>query len=342
VLGPVVDARGRPLQDLRLSVTDRCNLRCAYCMPEEDYVGLPRADVLDVDELTRLVEAFVAAGVSKVRLTGGEPLLRRDLPDLVARIAALDGITDLALTTNGTLLGDAASALRAAGLHRVSVSLDTLRPERHHQLTRRDNHGAVLAGIAAAGDAGFTGTKINAVVVRGVNDDEVADLLRFGAAHRAEVRFIEYMDVDGATGWDPRHVVTRSEVLDLITERLGPVRPLPAPPSAPARRYRLGDGTSFGIVASTSAPFCATCDRSRVTADGRWYRCLYATHGDDLRGALRRGATGGELRDRIVAGWSGRRDQGAVDRLALGDARAATPVEVTRRDPHREMHTRGG
>ena len=289
-----------------------------------------------------MVHSFAAVGVAKVRLTGGEPLLRRGLPDLVSRIATVDGIRDLAMTTNGTLLAPVARDLRVAGLHRLSISLDTLRPERHHEITKRDSHSAVIAGIDAAADAGFTGTKINTVVTRGVNDDELTDLVHFGAAHRAEVRFFDYMDVAGASRWDERLVVSRSEFLATVGAALGPVTALPTRPSAPARRYRAGDGTAFGIVASTSTPFCASCDRSRVTADGLWYHCLYAATGTNLRTPLRRGATAEELRDLVACGWARRVDQGAVDRLRLAERRAATPVEVTRRDVHREMHTRGG
>jgi GTP 3',8-cyclase len=335
----VVDARGRPLRDLRLSVTDRCNLRCAYCMPEEDYEWLPRENFLSFEELETVVAAFADLGVSKVRLTGGEPLLRRDLPGLVQRLAAIPAIGDLALTTNGTLLADHAVALRAAGLHRLTISLDTLHHDRHRALTRRDNHHSVLAGIAAAGTAGFSNTKLNTVVMRGVNDDELADLVHFGADHQAEVRFIEYMDVDGATGWDLARVVPAAEILARLTDDLGPLTPAPSRASAPARRYHTAQGLRFGIVASTTAPFCGSCDRSRVTADGMWYRCLYARSGTDLRGVLRSGA---DLRDLIAAQWTERRDQGAVDRVALADRRAPTPVQILRRDPHQEMHTRGG
>ena len=338
----LVDRHGRALRDLRVSVTDRCNLRCSYCMPEDDYQWLPQNDILSFEEITEVVAAFTAVGVTKVRLTGGEPLLRRGLPDLVARLAALPPINDLALTTNGTLLAGHADALRAAGLHRVTVSLDTLRPERHRAITRRDNHGSVIDGIAAVRRAGFTGTKINTVVMRGVNDDELADLVRYGADHGAEVRFIEYMDVGGATGWDRRHVVSADEILSSVSASLGPLAPAPTRPSAPARRYVTDDGATFGIVASTTTPFCQTCDRSRLTADGMWYRCLYAATGTDLRGPVRQGDGRVALSRLIAEQWRERRDQGAVDRAALAADRAAVPVDILRRDPHQEMHTRGG
>ncbi len=285
----VRDLLGRPLESLRLSVTDRCNLRCLYCMPEEDYTWLPRDELLTFEELTRVVEVFAFVGVRKIRLTGGEPLLRRDLHELVAMIAANSRVDDIALTTNGVLLDEQAAALRKAGLHRVTISLDTLRPDRFRAMTRRDDHARVLAGISAAQRAGFTGTKLDAVIVRGVNDDELTDLIEFGRAHAAEVRFIEYMDVAGATQWLPERVVSRAEMLQRLEQRYGKIVPASENSAAPAERFFLPDGTVFGIIASTTAPFCSRCNRSRLTADGQWYRCLYATSGTDLRGPTARG-----------------------------------------------------
>jgi cyclic pyranopterin phosphate synthase len=312
-------------------------------MPEPDYTWLPRADILRLEELDRLVGVFASLGVTKVRITGGEPLLRRDLAGLVARIANRPAIDDLAMTTNGVLLAGHLDDLRAAGLGRVTISLDTLRPDRFEALTRRNNHGAVLDGFRAVTAAGMRGTKIDSVVIRGVNDDELADLLEFGATVPAEVRFIEYMDVGGATGWRPDLVVSRGEILERLGERYGPIETLPRTDAAPARRYVLPDGRTFGIVSSTTQPFCATCDRSRVTADGMWYRCLYAPTGTDLRAPLRFGATDDELRALLATTWQDRDDQGAVDRLALRDrTSSAVPVTLLRRDPHLEMHTRGG
>ena len=340
-----LDHWNRPLRDLRLSVTDRCNLRCKYCMPEDDYAWLPRTDILTFEEISRLVDIFVALGVEKVRITGGEPLLRRDLPDLVARIAAKPAVRDLALTTNGVLLAGHVAALRDAGLRRVTISLDTLHPERFVALTGRSGHDDVLAGIRATTDAGLANTKLDTVIMRGVNDDELADLVEFAATENAEVRFIEYMDVGGATNWDPTWVVSRAEMLQTLTARYGtiePVEPGDHQGSAPASRFALPDGRIFGIVSSTTQPFCASCDRSRITADGMWYRCLYARTGTDLRSPLRGGAGDEELSELLVASWRERRDQGAIDRLALRDHRIAVPVTLLRRDPHLEMHTRGG
>lgn len=336
-----IDTRGRPLASLRVSVTDRCNLRCEYCMPERDYVWLPRAEILTFEEVALVVEAFSSLGVDRVRLTGGEPLLRRDLPLLVSRLAASGRLADLALTTNGVLLAEQAFDLSAAGLHRVTVSLDTLRRERFEALTRQDRLDRVLEGLEAAAREGFSPLKIDSVVVRGVNDDEIVDLLEYGRGLGAEVRFIEYMDVGGATHWSSAKVVSRAEILETIARRHGPASPLPRGGSAPAERFALADGTVFGIVASMTAPFCGACDRSRLTADGIWYLCLYASVGTDLRTLVRSGASAEDLAAAIAAGWRKRTDRGAEDRLARLD-RSLVPAGALRRDPHLEMHTRGG
>jgi cyclic pyranopterin phosphate synthase len=337
----IQDQFERPLRNLRLSVTDRCNLRCSYCMPEQDYVWLPKDDILHFEEIERLVEVFTGLGVDKVRLTGGEPLLRRDLPSLVARLAARREIRDLAMTTNGVLLAAHARALKEAGLHRLTVSLDTLRPERFRALTRSDDHARVLAGIAAAAPL-FAGLKLDTVAIRGVNDDELVDLIEFARGHGAEIRFIEYMDVGGATNWSMDRVLSRDEMLATLTAHYGPIAAVQEQSSAPADRYRLPDGTIFGIIASTTAPFCESCDRSRLTADGLWYLCLYATHGVDLRRELRGGASTKTLQALVQSTWERRRDRGAEDRLAARDRAPLIPLDSLRRDPHLEMHTRGG
>jgi cyclic pyranopterin phosphate synthase len=336
-----VDVLGRPLKNLRLSVTDRCNLRCSYCMPEAEYVWLPREDILHFEEIDRLVDSFLDLGVDKVRLTGGEPLLRRDLPRLVERLAAKPRIRDLAMTTNGVLLADHAAALASAGLHRLTVSLDTLHHDRFTALTRFDELDRVLAGIEAATPL-FPGLKIDTVVIRGVNDDELLPLLAFGRERGAEVRFIEYMDVGGATHWSMPRVVSRAEILEHLSREHGAIEPIVEATSAPADRYRLPDGTVFGIISSTTQPFCSNCDRSRLTADGLWYLCLYGRRGVDLRQPLRAGATADELRDLIERVWTRRTDRGAEDRLAARDRAPLIPLETLRRDPHLEMHTRGG
>lgn len=342
----IQDTFGRPLKSLRLSVTDRCNLRCKYCMPEEEYAWLPRENVLTFEEMAAVTGYFTDLGVDKVRLTGGEPLLRRDLPRLVQLLFQNRKITDLALTTNGILLGDQAQNLYDAGLHRITVSLDTLRPDRFRALTRRDEHARVLEGIQTVGRVGFTGLKLDTVAIRGFNDDELADLIEFGKGLRAEVRFIEYMDVGGATDWSMGQVLSRTAILEALSQRYGQIAPVDEVSSAPAQRFRLPDGTSFGIIPSTTTPFCATCDRSRVTADGMWYLCLYAKDGTDLRQPLRAGASPEEIRALIQSVWQGRKDRGAEERKALGQAgvREERLIEVKklREDPHLEMHARGG
>jgi cyclic pyranopterin phosphate synthase len=338
----LLDTRGRALRNLRISVTDRCNLRCGYCMPEEEYLWLPRQDILHFGEVATLTDAFLDLGVDKVRLTGGEPLLRRELPRLVAMLAARPRIRDLAMTTNGVLLAQHAGALRAAGLHRVTVSLDTLDPARFARLTNRTTHAQVLEGIRSLAMAGFTGTKLDTVVIRGANDDELERLIEFGRSVPAEVRFIEYMDVGGATRWSLDQVVSRAEILERLGRRYGRIEPVEETTTAPADRFRLPDGTTFGIISSTTAPFCADCDRSRLTADGLWYLCLYATRGIDLRGPLRGGAGPDELQALITGGWRARTDRGAEDRLALGNRRPLVQIAGLKRDPHLEMHTRGG
>jgi cyclic pyranopterin phosphate synthase len=337
----LLDQFQRPLRNLRLSVTDRCNLRCSYCMPEPEYVWLPREDILHFEEIERLTDVFLDLGVDKIRLTGGEPLLRRDLPSLIARLAARPRIRDLAMTTNGVLLAPQARALADAGLHRLTVSLDTLHPQRFRDLTRADELSRVLEGIDAAAPL-FPGLKIDAVVIRGTNDDELVDLIEYGRGRGAEVRFIEYMDVGGATHWTAGRVVSRAEMLARLTAHYGAIAAVEEISSAPADRYRLPDGTIFGIISSTTAPFCADCDRSRLTADGMWYLCLYAPRGIDLRGALRGGASGTELAGIIRAAWEARRDRGAEDRLASRDRSPLIPLDSLRQDPHLEMHTRGG
>ena len=341
---PVLDAIHRPLRSLRISVTDRCNLRCRYCMPEDEYVWLPRESILTFEEIARIARVFAGLGVTKIRLTGGEPLLRHGLPELIRLLKTDERLTDIALTTNGLLLARGAAELKAAGLDRVTVSLDTLRAERMEVFAKSDRHVSVLQGIEAAGRAGFERIKLNSVVIRGFNDDEIADLITFGRTRGLEVRFIEYMDVGGATRWSPDQVVSRQQILAAVASRFGPVTSDPdrANPSAPAERYRLSDGTPFGIIASTTAPFCGSCDRSRLTADGTWFLCLYASDGLDLREALRGGADDAELAGLVREAWARRTDRGAEERLRVPDRAPLMPAAALRADPHREMHTRGG
>jgi cyclic pyranopterin phosphate synthase len=338
----LTDRLGRPLGNLRLSVTDRCNLRCDYCMPEKDYTWLPREDLLRFEEIGRLADVFGALGVERVRLTGGEPLVRQDLPELVKILADKPWLRDLAMTSNGVLLEEHASALCQAGLDRLNVSLDTLEPERFRKLARFDELPRVLRGIDAAARAGFASLKIDSVVIRGVNDDELAPLLDRAKGWGAEIRFIEYMDVGGATRWSRERVVPREEILRAIEKSHGRIEPVVEQSRAPAERFRLSDGTIFGVIASTTAPFCRACDRSRLTADGLWYLCLYAARGLDLRRPLREGASADELGALIASAWGNRADRGAEERLALRERSPLVPLTELKKDPHLEMHTRGG
>jgi cyclic pyranopterin phosphate synthase len=286
---PLVDRFGRVHTDLRVSLTDRCNLRCTYCMPAEGLNWLPKAEVLSDQEIVRLVRIAVRRlGIRSVRLTGGEPLLRRGLPGLVGELTALG--PELSLTTNGIGLARMAEDLKAAGLHRVNVSLDTLRPERYAEITRRDRIRDVFAGLAAAQSAGLAPVKVNAVPVRGVNDDEILDLVEFAAEHGYRMRFIESMPLDAQGAWDRTRMVTADEMLEILGARWQLV-PVGRHGNAPAEEWRIaGTDTVVGVIASVTRPFCGGCDRVRLTADGQLRNCLFATQESDLRALLRGGA----------------------------------------------------
>ncbi len=311
-------------------------------MPEDEYVWLPREDILTFEETSALVDLFLDAGVTQIRLTGGEPLLRRDLDRLIRLLAAKPRLEDLAITTNGVLLADQAERLKTAGLHRVTVSLDTLRRDRFIQLTRFDALDDVLRGLDAARRAGFPPLKLDTVVIRGTNDDELVDLLEFAKSIGAEIRFIEYMDVGGATHWTMDAVCTRQDMLRTLARHYGTIEPIAEDSAAPADHYRLPDGTVFGVISSTTQPFCDTCNRSRLTADGVWLLCLYATDGVDLRNPLRRGASPDELRALITAPWERRTIRGALERLTSAHRDTFIPLARLKKDAHLEMHTRGG
>jgi GTP 3',8-cyclase len=312
-------------------------------MPEQEYHWLPRTDILSLEEMARLVQVFAHAGVRRIRFTGGEPLLRRELHALIAMVASIVEIEDLALTTNGFLLATQAADLHAAGLQRLNISLDTLQRERFHKITQRDALAEVLEGIRVAQEVGFTGTKIDTVMMRGQNEDEIIDLLEFSGANSLKLRFIEYMDVGGATQWSENQVLNRDAILERVEDHYGAIEALePLDPSAPARIYRLRNGLEFGIIASTSTPFCGECDRSRVAADGAWYSCLYAKHGVSLRELLRDGRDDQSLADAIAELWRARADRGAEERKAQKQRGPAIDLEDLIADPHLEMHTRGG
>ncbi len=295
----LVDPFGRTVRDLRISVTDRCNFRCGYCMPEEGMTWLARNEILDFEEIERIARLCVDRfGVDSIRLTGGEPTVRAQLPVLVARLAALG--TDLAMTTNGATLGLLADDLRAAGLQRVNISLDTLRPDRFIELTRRDRLAQVLDGIDSALRVGFNTVKVNVVLMRGVNDDEVLDLAAFGRQRGVIVRFIEFMPLDAQLGWGPERVVPAAEVVAAIDARW-PLEPVQRG-SQPATTYRYRDGAGeVGVIASVTQSFCSTCDRVRLTADGMFRNCLFARRETDVRPILRGGGSDDELAGAIQA-----------------------------------------
>jgi cyclic pyranopterin phosphate synthase len=309
-----LDTLVRPLKALRISVTDRCNFRCTYCMPREvfgsDYPFLPREALLSFEEITRLVRIFAGLGVAKIRLTGGEPLLRRELPTLVGMLAALPGIEDLALTTNGVLLPEGAAALRAAGLKRLTVSLDTLRPERFQALSDTDLPlERVLAGLEAGRAAGFDRLKLNCVLQRGVNDDEILDLAAFARDRGHTLRFIEFMDVGTTNGWRLDSVVPSREVFQTVDAHW-PLEPIPAPQGTVARGWRYRDGQGeVGFISSVTEPFCRTCDRARLSAEGQLYTCLFAAERLDLKGFLRSGHGDGDLAALLDFHWRKRGDR---------------------------------
>ena len=301
----LIDKHGRTVRDLRISVTDRCNFRCTYCMPEEGLKWLDKAEVLSFEEIERvsriLVERF---GINSLRLTGGEPTVRAHLPRLIAQLAALrleDGSKpNIALTTNGATLRNIAGELRAAGLDRINVSLDSLRADRFLAMTRRDELDNVLAGIAEASKAGFDIVKVNTVVERGANDDEILDMARYGRDNGVQVRFIEFMPLDASNIWERNKVVTQEEIVSVISAEF-PLEIVPARGAAPADRWRYLDGKgTVGVIPSVSKPFCADCDRVRLTSDGQFRTCLFATDEFDLRNLLRNGGTDDEIADLII------------------------------------------
>jgi cyclic pyranopterin phosphate synthase len=342
---PVKDLWGRPLRSLRVSVTDRCNLRCQYCMPEEEYVWLPRETLLTFKEIVFLTDLFSEQGVDRIRITGGEPLLRKDLASLIGMLQKNTRIQDIAMTTNGVLLAEQAQNLFDAGLHRITVSLDTLKPERFKALTRRDTLAQVFEGIESVGRVGFNGLKLDTVAMKGYNDDELIPLIEYGKRVNGEVRFIEYMDVGGANDWSADKVLSRKEILVMLSQYYGPIEAVHEISSAPAQRFRLPDGTTFGIIPSTTMPFCSSCDRSRLTADGMWYLCLYAKTGLDLRKPIRDRRSREDLVSMIQSVWETRKDRGAEERKKLeSSAGRGRYIEIDRlrQDPHLEMHARGG
>jgi cyclic pyranopterin phosphate synthase len=310
------DAWQRPVKDLRISVTDRCNYRCTYCMPLDEYVWIRRDEILTYEEMFRIARAFVALGVDKIRLTGGEPLVRRDLDRLVALLAGLDGIRDLCLTTNGALLAEQAQKLRAAGLRRINVSLDSLDREKFRRITQRGDLTPVLEGLRTAQRLGFRPIKLNAVIERGVNDDEILALAEFARQNGFAIRFIEYMDVGNVNNWRSDRLVSKAEILRVIASRY-PIREVGrADGAAPSVDYEFTDGGGeLGVIASVTEPFCSACTRARVTADGKLVTCLFSDVGHDLKSPVRGGASDREIQDLIRSVWERRTDRYSEERL---------------------------
>ena len=297
------DTFGRLHDNLRVSVTDRCNIRCYFCMPEHDVKFVPREEVLTFEEIARFVRIAVGLGITKVRITGGEPLVRKGLDTLIGMLRAIDGVKDLALTTNGILLAEQAEALYAAGLRRLNVHLDTLDEARFTRIARYDGLTRVLDGLAAAKCFGFAPIKINAVAVKGLTEPDVVPLARFGREHGFEIRFIEFMPLDAQGLWDRSCVLTAAEIVDMLSREISPLEAIPAEhPRAPATEYRYADGVGrVGFIASVSHPFCENCNRVRLTADGKLRNCLFAIEETDILGVLRGGAAEEEIADIVRA-----------------------------------------
>lgn len=317
---PLVDTHGRVHRDLRISLTDRCSLRCTYCMPEQGNEWLAKSSILSLDEIERIAGVAAAAGVTTFRLTGGEPLLRRDIVDVVRRLAAIEGPhgpVEIAMTTNGIRLPELLPGLVEAGLDRLNISLDTLRRDRFHALTRRDRLDDVLAGVAAAAASGLRPLKLNAVAMRDVNDDELVDLVAFAHAHGAELRFIEQMPLDAGHTWDRQRMVTRDEILAALAQRWE-LTPIPGRGGAPAERWLLDGGPhTVGVIASVTAPFCGDCDRLRLTADGQLRNCLFSTTEYDLLPVLRGSHSAGTP--------AGRSEADAIDGMLRACVRGKLP-----------------
>jgi cyclic pyranopterin phosphate synthase len=310
-VSPLVDSFGRIHDNLRISVTDRCNIRCFYCMPEHGVQYVERAEILDFEEIERFARIAASLGITKLRVTGGEPLVRRDLPVLISRLAGIPGIRDLALTTNGVLLPELAEPLFQAGLRRLNVHLDTLDRAKFAQITRRDDLPKVLKGLEAATRAGFTRTKLNVVAVKNLIEPDIVPLARFARENGFEPRFIEFMPLDAQQLWDRRKVLLADEILALLSREIAPLEPVPDPdPRAPASEYVYRDGGgTVGLIASVSRPFCGNCNRLRITADGKLRYCLFAIEEDDVKGLLRSGAPDEEIaavvRRNIAGKWEG-------------------------------------
>ena len=320
------DTFHRPARDLRISVTDRCNFRCTYCMPFDTYEWVQKQEILTFEEIARLARLFIQLGVDKIRLTGGEPLVRRHLEVLVAKLSSSSGLQDLCLTTNGSLLADKVAALRAAGLKRVNVSLDTLDPDKFCRITQRGDLSRVLEGLFAAKKHGLDPIKINAVIQRGVNDDDIIELVDFSRKNGFVLRFIEYMDVGNSNNWKSEKMVSKQEILERIHAHFS-LKEVGRNGSAPAVTSQFLDGGGdIGVIASVTEPFCGDCTRARLTADGKLVTCLFSEKGHDLKSLVRNGATDEQIRQVIASIWSRRSDRYSEERLeAMHSVRGYEP-----------------
>lgn len=310
------DAYHRAVKDLRISVTDRCNFRCIYCMPHDEYEWIEKKEILTFEEITRLAGLFIQIGVEKIRLTGGEPLVRRNLERLISQLSAFPGLRDLSLTTNGSLLAEKVESLKNAGLKRINVSIDTLDPQKFKRITKRGDLGKVLEGLFAAKRHGLRPIKINAVIERGVNEDDILPLVEFSREHGFPLRFIEYMDVGNTNNWTTEKLVSKKRILEVITPRY-PVREVGRyDGSAPSVDYEFVDGKGeVGVIASVTEPFCSSCTRVRLTADGKLVTCLFSQVGHDLKALLRTGVEDEKILEFISGIWQKRKDRYSDERL---------------------------
>jgi cyclic pyranopterin phosphate synthase len=312
----LLDQHQRPVRDLRISVTDRCNFRCSYCMPLDKYEWIDKKEILTFEEITRLATLFVGLGVEKIRLTGGEPLVRQNLDRLVGKLSAIPGLKDLCLTSNGALLSEKIQSLKLAGLRRVNVSLDSLDPDKFRQITKRGDLDKVLEGIFAAKSHGLYPIKLNAVIERGVNDDDILPLVEFSRQHGFAMRFIEYMDVGNANSWTSEKLVPKKEMIAKIHSRYPLKEVGRAQGSAPSVDYEFVDGRGdIGVIASVTEPFCSSCTRARITADGKVVTCLFSETGHDVKALLRSGASDEEILMLLGSIWRTRADRYSLDRL---------------------------
>lgn len=312
----LVDALKRPVKDLRISVTDRCNFRCSYCMPLDEYEWIDKKEILTFEEITRLASIFVSLGVDKIRLTGGEPLVRQNLERLVSKISGLAGLKDLCLTTNGALLAEKVASLKEAGLCRVNISIDSLDPDKFKRITKRGDLAKVLEGIFAAKKHGLDPIKLNAVVERGVNDDDIIPLVEFSREHGFAIRFIEYMDVGNSNNWTSAKLVSKKEIIEEIHSRYPLKEVGRADESAPSVDYEFVDGHGdVGVIASVTEPFCSSCTRVRLTADGKVVTCLFSQLGHDAKALLRGGASDEAIAEWLSSIWKQRTDRYSDERL---------------------------